>query len=91
MFNQVLLQNMINVCIFKTLCALNDSTEGHTPLWLNPIARFKHIFKATIHLLFDHHVVKDIACKPNIRNCIKIQLSWKNLDDCLDIMCVEIY
>jgi hypothetical protein len=32
MFNQILLQNMIDVCIFKTLCALDDSTEGHTPL-----------------------------------------------------------
>lgn len=32
MSNQVLLQNMIDVCIFKTLCALDDTIEGHTPL-----------------------------------------------------------
>ncbi len=87
MFNQVLSQNMIDACIFKTLCALDDSTEGRTPLWLNPIARFKHTFKATIHFIFDHHVVKKITCKPNVRNCIKIPLSWRILDDCLDIVC----
>lgn len=91
MFNQVLLQNMIDVCIFKALCALDDSMEGHTPLWLNFIARFKHTFKATIHLLLGHHVVKDTACKPNLRNCIKIPLFWRISDDCLDILCVEIH
>ncbi len=76
MFNQVLLQIMIDVCIFKTLCALDDGTEGHTPLWLNLITRLKDTFKAIIHFIFDHHVVKDTACKPNLRNCIKIPLSW---------------
>ncbi len=91
MFNQVLLQIMIDVCIFKTLCALDDGTEGHTSLWLNLITRLKDTLKAIIHFIFDHHVVKDTACKPNLRNCIKIPLSWRILDDCLNILCVEIH